>query len=344
MKAAVLYGPGDLRIEEVAKPQVDPESVLIKIDSVGLCGSDIRTIGFGHHRIKYPQILGHEITGMVVEIGGAVEGYALGERVYVSPIVPCLKCRACQKNWYSQCENFTVPGTTIPGGFAEYMLLPKSILERGQVIKIPEGMTYEQAVMTEPLSSVYAAQENADVKLGNIVVVIGLGPIGCMHIQTAKLRGAVKVIAIEVLDSRLELAKSFGADEVINSNNADPVSEVKRLTDGWGADVIISANPSTLAQRQAIEMAAKRGKVVFFGGVKKGALTEIDSNIVHYNQLMIIGHYGYDHIDNFNSFQLIATKKFEVDQYITHVLPLEEIHKGVELTQRGEAIKVILKP
>ncbi|MDD4146101.1 MAG: alcohol dehydrogenase catalytic domain-containing protein [Clostridia bacterium] len=344
MIAAVLYGPNDLRIEEVETPQCGEDELLIRVKAVGLCGSDIRTIFNGHKRIAYPQILGHEITGEIVEVGSNVKKYQQGERIYVSPTVPCFECSPCKRGWYCQCENLTVPGTTMPGGFAEYMVITKDIMERGQIIPIPEKMSYEDAVMTEPLSSVYACQENADVTLGDTVVVIGTGPIGCLHVELAKLRGAIRVIAIDQLDARLQIVKQFGADDIINSKNEDPVARVKEITAGYGADKIISANPSTEAQQQAIVMAAKRGKVVFFGGVAPGKLTEIDTNIVHYNQLMLLGHFGYDHLQNYKSFALIASGRLAAKKYVTHVLPLAEIKKGIELTKSGEAIKVVLQP
>ena len=345
MRAALLYAPGDIRVEETAKPVINDDEFLIRVKKVGLCGSDIRTIKFGHKRIPaYPQILGHEIAGEVVEIGANVKGRTVGERVYVSPVVPCFSCPACRKGWYSQCQDLVVPGTTIPGGYAEYMKVTKEIIEHGQIIPMQDSMSYEQAVMTEPLSSVYAAQQNANVKLGDTVVVIGTGPIGCLHIELAKIRGAVKVIAIEMSEPRLEMAKQFGADHLINSANEDPVAKVLELTDGWGADVVISANPATQAQIQAVEMAAMRARVVFFGGVPAGKLTSIDTNIVHYKQLVILGHFGYDHIQNYEAFKLIESGRLDAMRYVTHQLPLSEIEKGIALTQTGEAIKVVLDP
>lgn len=344
MLAAVLYSPNDLRVEEVPDPICKQDEVLLEIKAVGLCGSDIRTIKSGLGRLKYPQILGHEITGKVVEVGEKVKKYKKGDRLYVSPLVPCMDCPACKRGWLGQCENIIVPGTDIPGGFAEYMAIPNVMLEKGNIISIPENLSYEEAVMTEPLSSVYASQCYSNVTLDDIVVVIGSGPIGCMHMQMAKLRGAGKVIAIEKSESRLKMAENYGADVLINSADQDPVIKVKDITDGWGADKVIVACPSTEAQKQAILMTCKRGTVVFFGGVPQGKLTDIDTNIIHYNQLTILGHYGYNHLENSKAFNLIASGRFPAKKYITHILPLKDISKGVEMAQKGEAIKVVLKP
>lgn len=152
------------------------------------------------------------------------------------------------------------------------------------------------------------------------------------------------MIAVEPSPKRLEMAKTFSADFTINPNEEDPVERVREITGHWGAEVVISANPSTVAQDQAIKMAAKKGRVVFFGGVPKGEKTLIDSNIMHYEQLQVIGHFSYDHLQNAKSFELIADKKIQAARYVTHVLPLEEIMQGIALAQSGEAIKVILKP
>jgi len=344
MLAALLYSPNDLRVEEVPKPICGQNEVLLEIKAVGLCGSDIRTITSGLGRLKYPQILGHEITGEVVEAGASVKKYKKGDRLYVSPLVPCMECPACRRGWFGQCENIVVPGTDIPGGFAEYMAIPHTMLERGNIIFIPPNLSYEEAVMTEPLSSVYASQSYSDVTLDDVVVVIGSGPVGCMHIQMAKLRGARIVIAVEQSSHRLGMAGNFGADVLVNSAEQDPVEKVKSITDGWGADKVIVACPSTEAQKQAVSMAGKRGTVTFFGGVPHGKLTDIDTNIIHYNQLTILGHYAYNHMENSKAFSLIASGRFPVKKYITHILPLKDIAKGLELAKRGEAIKVVLKP
>lgn len=344
MIAAVLNSPNNLEIKEVEKPKCKVDELLLKVKAVGLCGSDIRTITSGLDRLKYPQILGHEIAGEVEEVGSLVKKYKKGDRLYASPIIPCFECPACTRGWYGQCENIVVPGTDIPGGFAEYMVFPREMLARGNIIRIPEHLSYEEAVMTEPLSSVYASQENLNVGIEDAVVVIGTGPIGCLHIQLAKLRGAKMVIAIEQSSARLQMAQEFGADYTINSTEEDPVKKVKKLTQNWGADKVIVACPSTEAQKQAISMACKRGSVTFFGGVPHGKLTDIDTNIIHYNQLTILGHYAYNHLQNTKAFSLIASGRFPAKKFVTHVLPLKDIKKGIELTQKGDAIKVVLKP
>ena len=314
-----------------------------KIVAVGLCGSDIRNLTTDSKSGKYPHIYGHEITGIIDEISPSCTEYKVGDRLYIYPADHCMQCEPCRTGHSEMCENL---GNNLdrPGGFAQYYtVLPRQIA-RDVIYRIPDGISYDRASLGEPLSSVYACQENINVGFGDIIVIIGAGPIGCFHAKLAKLRGAKKVIMIEINDNRLETAKQFGVDHTINSLNEDPIDAVRKLTNGKGADKVISANPSTQAQSQAIFMAKRTGIVVFFGGVAKGALTELDTNYIHYNGLWIYGHYGSNSMQVQKSFELAISDEFEAEKFITHILPLSEINKGIALTKSGEAIKVVLHP
>lgn len=343
MAAAVLYGPGQLVIEEVARPSCGPEEVLLRVKAVGLCGSDIRTITCGYQNLQYPQIIGHEIAGEVVAAGANTNTFQVGDRVYVGSIVPCYTCESCRRGWHGQCENLIVPGTDIPGGYAEYMVLTKDVLARGTNMVMPDDLSYEEAVLVEPLSSVYACQKHADITLGDIVVVIGAGPAGCLHIEMAKLRGAACVIAVEKSALRLDMARDFGADYLVDASQPDVVRRVKDITGGRGADKVIAACPSAAAQQQAVEMACKRGAVIWFGGIAEQQAS-INTNTVHYNLLTVYGHYGYNSRDLEEAYRLLSGKFLNAKKYISHVLPLAEIEAAIELAKAGEAIKIVLVP
>ncbi|WP_446898986.1 alcohol dehydrogenase catalytic domain-containing protein [Clostridium sp. LBM24168] len=239
------------------------------IKAIGLCGSDIRTIIFGHYKVKYPQIIGHEISGQVVQIGRNVKKFKNGDKLFISPVVPCHDCKPCRMGLDGLCDNLGLIGTNIQGDYAEYMLLTEEIINKGLALVIPKDISYEEAVMTEPLSSVYACQENINVTLGDTVVVIGLGPIGSLHTELAKIKGAKTVIAIEQSESRLDRSKQFGADYFINSSKEDSIARVREITGGWGAEKVIVACPSTDAQKQAVSMACKTGTVVFLEEFQK---------------------------------------------------------------------------
>lgn len=343
MKAALMYGPNDIRIEEIDRPECPRGGFILKVMAVGLCGSDIRNLITDSANGKYPHIYGHEITGIVDEVSETCTEYHVGDRLYIYPADHCMKCEACRTGHSEMCENL---GNNLirPGGFADYYaVLPRQI-QRDAIYRIPDGISYDRASLGEPLSSVYACQDNIHVGFGDTIVIIGAGPIGCFHAKLAKLRGAKKVIMVEINDKRLEMAKQFGVDHVINSIKTDPVGAVRMLTDGKGADKVISANPSTSAQSQSIFMAKRTGIVVFFGGVAKRALTKLDTNYIHYNGLWIYGHYGSNSIQVQKSFEPAISDEFEAEQFITHILPLSKICEGIELTKSGEAIKVILHP
>jgi L-iditol 2-dehydrogenase len=235
-------------------------------------------------------------------------------------------------------------GLTGTGGFAQYVAVSARKIELGGIYFIPEDVSFEAASLGEPLAAVYACEENIGIGFSDVVVIIGAGPIGCFMAQLAKLRGAKTVIMIEINDNRLQTAKQFGVNYTINSSTEDPISAVKKLTKGCGADKVISANPSTAAQSQSIFMAKPGGIVAFFGGVPKGTLTELDTNYIHYNNIWIKGHHGASYIQSKKAYELAISKNFPSEKFITHRLPLEEINEGIELVRKGDAIKVILLP
>lgn len=343
MKAACMYGPNDIRVEEMDTPRCPVDGLLIKVCAVGLCGSDIRNLTTDSMPHSYPHVYGHEVVGQVVEKGIDVTGYEIGEHIYVYPVAHCGRCEACRAGHSEMCAD---PSDYIArvGGFADYYVVTSKQLSRDAVFKIPKGKDLIAATLAEPLSSVYACQDNIDVRYGDCVVVIGAGPIGCFHVKLAHLRGATNVILIDINETRLKLAKRFFPDYIINSSNEDPIKKVLELTDGKGADKVISANPSTQSQNQALYMAKKNGIVVWFGGVAKNTIASIDSNRVHYYGLWIYGHYGANSIQVEKSFALALSDAFEAAKFITHIVPLSQIKKGIELTKSGEAIKVVLLP
>lgn len=343
MKAAVMYGPNDIRYEEVENPKLPDGGFILKVEAIGLCGSDIRNLTSDSRKGKYPHIYGHEIVGTITELSPEVDSLKLGDRYYVYPIAHCLKCENCRSGHHEHCTNVT-NYTDLPGGFADYISYSKERVERGAMFKIPDDVDPISATLAEPLSSTYACVENINVSLGDTVVIIGAGPIGVFLSVLSKLRGAKKVILIDILQARLDTASEFGLDYLINSKNEDAIEKVMQITGGRGADKVISANPSTDSQKEALFMAKKGGTVVFFGGVPKGKLTEIDTNTIHYNGLWIYGHYGANSMQVQRAFELSIDPIFPAKKIITHVLPLSQINEGIRLTKTGEAMKVVLLP
>lgn len=345
MKALVLTGKSQVEYREVLTPTCPDDGFLIRVDSVGLCGSDVRTYFYGHQHVKYPCILGHENVGTIMEAGKNVEEYKVGDRIIVNPVLPCGKCWYCQKGLQHICSDRLTYGHHIQGGFAEYMVIPGIGIEKGQILKIPNNVSSDKIVIVELLSSIVNAQEYADVTLGETVVVFGTGPIGCLHSEVARLRGAKKIIMIDINDGRLELAKKFSGTDFINSSVSNPVETVLKLTKGFGADVAIVAAPSVEAQSQALKLLRKRGRLVIFGGVSKdNPYTKLDSNFIHYNEIAILGTFAYGPNNFKKAFDLVVNNMINTDGFITHILPLEEMEQGVEKIKSGEALKVVLKP
>ena len=346
MKALVFKGVENLVLEEVETPACPEGGLLLKVKACGFCGSDLRTYHFGHKNVTPPWIIGHEVAGEVVEVGKKVKDFRVGDRLAVAPPVYCGKCYFCQRGLYYLCENIRELAQHWPGGFAEFMAIPPEALNCGNVNHIPEGMSFEEAAISEPASSCVNAQEIAKVSIGETVTIIGAGPIGCFHVEIAKARGALKVILMDILESRLKLAERFSPDFLINNSREENyIEKVMEITDGLGSDVVIVACPSAKAQQDSLKIARKGGKVVFFGGLPPGkSIASLDSNLIHYKALCVQGSTTFSPKHNRLALRLIHTGKIRAKKYITHVFSLEEYKKAIEVLEKGEALKVVLKP
>ena len=337
MKAALMYGPNDIRVEETDKPVCPKDGLILKIMSVGLCGSDIRNLTTDSRKGEYPFIYGHEIVGFVDEVGPEQAKYNVGDRLFLFPGTYCMECDECISGHSENCTNEAVAKLAGTGGFAQFIAVSGEKIRRGGIYEIPDDISFDAASLGEPLTSVFACLENVNVGYPNVLVIIGAGPIGCFMAQLAKNRGAQKVIMIDINASRLETSKQFGVDFTVNSGKEDPIEAVKTLTNGKGADKVISATPVNATQTQSIHMVRKGGLVVFFGGVPKGSMTELDCNLIHYNNIWIKGHFGASYSQSKRAFQLAVSPEFPTEKFITHILPLDKINEGIQLTQIGRA-------
>lgn len=344
MKAAVMYGPSDIRVEITKKPECPKDGLILKIMAVGLCGSDIRNLTCDSRKGDYPFIYGHEIVGIVDETGTDQTRYRVGQRLFLFPGTYCMKCDNCVSGHSENCSDKEAAALTGTGGFAQYVAVKGKKIELGGIYEIPEDVSFDAASLGEPLTSVFSCLDNVNIGYPDTLVIIGAGPIGCFMAQLAKIRGAQRIIMIDLNDTRLNKAKDFGADITVNSSKEDPIEAVRRLTGGKGADKVISATPANSTQAQSIYMVKKGGLVVFFGGVPKGSLTELDCNLIHYNNIWIKGHFGASYRQSKQAFELAISPEFPTQKFITHILPLDKIKEGIELTRTGEAIKVVLHP
>ena len=349
MKAAVVYGINDLRVEEVAKPEIISGSIRIKVVSCAICGTDRRIYKVGDFRAAYPVITGHEIAGIVESVAPGVTSVKEGDRVVVAPGHGCGYCRSCTKGFPNVCTNpHPSLGYKLNGGFAEYMAVPEHIFRLGFVNKIPENLSFNQASMSEIIACCINAQYNAPVEKGDTVLVIGAGPAGIIHAHLAKMNGAARVIMTQRSRFRLDEAKlRFPSiiDEIIPSGEIDLESTVMHLTNGVGADVVYVCAPSADAQEQSFNLSAPRGRINFFGGLPKdNRFVSIDANNLHYKELFVSGASSSLPDGNREALRLLSERIIDADKLITESFPLERIHDGFERVESRNCIKVVINP
>lgn len=334
MKVARFHAPGDIRIEDAPEPVAGPGELKIRVRNCSTCGTDAKIYKFGHHHIRPPRVMGHEIAGEVVDTG---------ERVQVIAAIPCGACPDCEHGRMTVCPNQESMGYHYDGGFAEYMIIPAKVLAVNGVNAIPSGVGFAEASVAEPLACVLNGQALARVGTGDDVVVMGAGPIGCLHVRLARARGAARVFLVDVNTDRLAMAAELVRPDA--AIDADPVEQVLKLTGGRGADVVITAAAAGAAQEQAVLMTARQGRISFFGGLPKDdPFIRLDSNLVHYRELTIVGANGSSPGHNAEALRLIAEGAVPVADLITHRLPLSRVLDGIDLVSQGAAIKVTIEP
>ncbi|MBT9171122.1 MAG: D-arabitol-phosphate dehydrogenase [Actinobacteria bacterium] len=345
MKAAVLQNLGNMEFTEVEDPKCEAEGLVVKVMASAICGTDLKIYRHGHAWITLPWILGHENAGVVAEIGSGVTGWKIGDRVAVGCIMPCNDCYFCNQGWHTSCQNTRGISYHYPGGFAEYMAIPPEALKCGLVQRIPDNLSFAEAAVAEPLSCVINGQEIIDMHLGDQVVIIGMGTIGCLHALLAKSRGAVKVIGADVLESKRDLVGIFGVDVYINSSQEDLVKRVMEETDGLGATTVIVACSVGKAQEQALSLVRSRGRICFFGGLPKDRpFVNINSNIIHYKEVSVHGAFSSSPRQYQLALDLIISGKIKVKEFITHTFPLQDISEALKMAEKEESLKVVLEP
>lgn len=336
MLAAVFEGKGKLNLKQVSIPEIkEVDEVLLQVEAAGICGTDMRILEVppGHPATE-GVILSHEYTGKIMAVGEAVTQFKKGERVVVDPNITCGNCSYCKRGMPNMCENMTTLGIFISGGFARYNVAPAKALH-----KISPDLLAELAVFTEPLSCVVSATQRLKVHPGEVVVVLGAGPIGLLFVQMFKASGAGKIIVSEISEYRAKFAYESGVSRVVNplQDNLERIVKEETLV---GADVVVDAVGTLFGSAMAI---VRRGGRILLFGQNYQARTQVAQNDITRNELTVMGSF----IARFTfpaAIKIIESKVLNLEKLITDKLPLEDIHKGIEAMRKGEAIKVIIRP
>ncbi len=347
MIAAVYHGPNDIRVEEREVPEIGPDEALLKVLSTGICGTDLRILHGGHRKygpgtIRVP---GHEVVGDIAVVGSNVKGLEVGQRVFVSPNMGCGHCRQCVAGNNNACANYNAFGITLDGSFAEYMRIPAAAILQGNLIPIDKSVDPAVAALIEPFACVLRGQDAVNIQPGDIVLVIGAGPIGLMHMLLAQMQGAARVIVSEFSPERLAQAVELGADRAVNPAEEDLSTVIDQESRGEGADVILIAAPAHKAQEEALKLAAIGGRINLFGGLPKDRPTiTFDSNLVHYKELVVTGTTACSTNDCWRAAAIASSDRIDLSKLVSARFPLREVNQAFVAAGDGSAIKVVLEP
>jgi len=339
MRVAMYYNNRDVRLEEMPKPEIGPDELLVKVIASGICGSDVME----WYRIKRaPLVLGHEIAGDIVEVGKKVKKYKIGQRVFVSHHVPCMKCRYCLSGHESTCDTLRTTNF-FPGGFAEYLRVPEIDVRLGTYV-LPKELTYDDGAFIEPLACVVRGFRTVRFKPGKTVLVIGSGIAGLLNVKVAKALGAGKIIATDISDYRLDAAKRFGAAVVLHADEDIPAL-VRKINDGRPADLVIVCAGATQAMSQAFRCVDRGGTILMFAPPMPGVEVPVPFGGLWKDEVTITSTYAGSPGDISEAIELLRTRKVVVSDMITHRFGLADTGKGFELVAKaGDSIKVIIEP
>lgn len=325
MKAALLYAPGDLRVENVPVPEgLAPDEALIKVRAAGICGSDLdRVMKTGTY--QFPTIPGHEFCGEVAGAGAAGSEFAVGDKVVVAPIIPCYQCEFCQGGRFGQCNHYNYLGSRTHGAFAQYVKAPLKNL-----LRMPEGISFREGATVEPASVTLHGMRKVGVETGDAVAVLGCGAIGLFAVQFAKIMGATRVIAVDVVAAKLDLAAQSGADICLNAATVDPVAAIRDLTAGRGVNVAVETAGVHVTQEQCLRIAKKLGRVLYLGTAHQAVTIPPQSfEAIVRNELTIVGAWNsfsapFPGVEWQATLEFIQAGRLKIEPLITHTFPLDK--------------------
>jgi len=346
MLAFTYQENGKLELRETALPRRKArDDAVLQVLAAPICGTDLRTYRFGSNRISPPRIVGHEVCGILYDVGSALEGFREGQRVVVAPAIGCGECPSCRRGATNMCDRLQTLGFEIDGGFAGYMLIPAQAFRMGNVLKVPETIPSEQAALAEPVGCVINGQSFLGIGREDSVVVFGAGFIGCMHAELALRAGATRVVVVDVSEHRLEVSGSLlQGVERVNSTKQDIRDWIADWTGGRGADVLVTANPDGRTHALAAQAAAKRGRISLFGGVPRNGNALLESNSIHYKELSVYGSHATTPHRVATVLQLLENGDLELGKYVSGRYPLERILEAFDSFKDERVLKLVIQP
>lgn len=334
-------------METVDVPAIGPGELLVRVHTCGICGTDLKKIATGSH--SAPRIFGHETTGVIVAAGEGVESFRPGDRVMVFHHIPCRTCYYCKAKTYAQCEVYKKVGVTAGyepsgGGFAEYVRVMDWIVQKGGVIRIPDGVSYEQASFIEPANTCVKAIETLAPKPGETVLVVGQGPIGMMLAVLAKRAGAF-VVTSDLFPQRLTISRRYGLTNTIDASSENTVDVVKQLTDGRGADAVILAVAGNFLIKPAMDAARPGGRIMLFAQTQRGEVT-IDPAAVCVDEKTLLGSYSASIDLNEESARFVLGLEMDLEGLFSHRFPLEQAIEALNLAAhpQPDTMKIAIQP
>ncbi|WKZ35233.1 MAG: alcohol dehydrogenase catalytic domain-containing protein [Anaerolineales bacterium] len=340
MRAVVYLGPETIELRNMPIPEPKAGELLVKVRAATTCGTDVKTYRRGHPKFPPPFIFGHEFGGDVVQAGAGVERFREGMRVTANVFAECGECFYCNRGQGNICENLVYNF----GAFAEYMIIPASIVRR-TTFEIPNQIPYAHAAFLEPLVTVVHGWHKAAIQPGETVAIIGAGgPISLLFTQLVLRSGAGRIIAIGHSATRLDVAGQLGATHLVHAKDADPVTAVHELTDGYGADLVIECAGTKQTWEASIDVVRRGGRVLWFGGLPAGTNVEIDPARVHYGEIALLNMHGGTAADAREAFHLIESGEVKVEPMLNGELPLEQVELALKKMIAGRVVKMVINP
>jgi L-iditol 2-dehydrogenase len=344
MQALVYHGPNDLRVEDRTPPEPGPGEAILRVGACGICGTDLR-IAAGGHRAYPPgtvRIPGHEVAGTILAAGDGTD-LEEGQPAFIAPNVGCGRCAQCRAGRVNLCVQPEAVGISVDGGLADQLLLSADLVGQGNVLPVPETANLRAVALAEPLACVLRGSEACDIRAGDLVVIVGAGPVGLMHLLVAKLAEPSAVIVSQRSEERRRLALECGAHEAVGPD--DLAATVMDVSRGRGADVVIVAAPSAEAQRQALEIAAPGARINFFGGLpRERSVVQLDTNAIHYKELIVTGATANTTEDCRRALELVLGGSIDTAALISSSYRLAEADEALAAAGSGEALKVVVEP